>query len=144
MRLQEFLIEVTEENKDLWLVQHVAETDHLQVKEFPAIVILEDPFDFSEQGVYSQSGTAEQSCTVFIMLKQVGENDLTREKFTQVRDQLNALTTKFVNAAITAVRSANGIANIKFEKGTPDFMLIDAVTCDVMTLPVKGSVALDN
>lgn len=144
MRLREFLTEVAEDNKVLWGIKHIAETDQLQIKEFPAIVITEDPYDYSEQGVFAAPGSMIQSCTVFVILLQKGANDLTRAAFVEVRDQLADITLKYVKACKDAMRSANGIANISFDKGTPDFMQIDARTCDVMTLPVKGFVSIDN
>lgn len=140
MDLQEKIIKAINDNRldgdgnvnpdaELGFIQSVLSTSLLKVENFPAVIVEDEAFDFSEtdNGVIGEN----QACTVYLITESKNVNELTDEDYCTAKADAKTKMRTIVNIVGSTARVTFGRADIQLT-------LIDGNPMMVVDMGAKG------
>lgn len=140
MDLQEKIIKAINDNRldqegnvnpdtELGFIKQLSRTSLLKVVEFPAVIVEDESFDFSDtdNGVIGEN----QACTVYLITESKNVNELTEDEYAESKADARAKMREIVNIV-------GGNTTVTFGRADIQLTLIDGNPMMVVDMGVKG------
>jgi len=136
---QEFLYKAIEEQVEdgLDVIQHLSRTTLVPIKKFPAVVIEDEPYDFTQELGGSEIVTKVENCNLFIIIKSVNTNELSEAKYLDGKQRLEKLTLDTMAVILERVPTYNKIGSLKFGRGEMFDGIISSIPVMYNIIPVE-------
>ena len=142
MKLRENIIRIIEENRELGkpleFLQYVTRSDFKPIEAYPAVLILNEPFDWPQVGGTPVPAMITDGCTMLLLTEAVNRDELTEEVTKEISLDLFEKAETLVKTIAEGLAATNGIGNITFGQSDEYYTLIDSKPVMVMPIPVKA------
>lgn len=150
MQLQEAIYAAVKkyeaEGEPLNWVKHLSRTSVINIADYPAVIIEEQDFDYS-QAVAGK--TQRQECVIAVVIACDGQNDLTEDAYLSVKTDLEGKVSDTETGLVPIIynelrHTANGISEPDFGKGDQYPSIIGDKSVLVAMIPVSALVLISN
>lgn len=141
MQGQEFLIsaiqDIIPEDETIDSIKHLSRTSLIEIPAYPAVIVEEEPYDFSQDTGHSDIIYRKEKCNIAIIIESTNVNELTENLYTVTKNKLNEITNEVLAAVLEKVPNYNKVANLKLGTGEPFDGVIGSVPVMWNVIPVE-------
>jgi len=136
MELQEKIIKAIEDNDtegmDLDFVKYFSRTSLFPPKDYPAVIVDEEPFDFGQAngGVFGEV----QECTIYLLTEVKNLNEMDESDYKGYKEE------SYAKMKILRDKIYDEVGNIEFGRGDNYMTTIESVPVMCVVVPVKKTI----
>ncbi len=134
---------ILEAANEIETVKYVSGTDRIPVKEYPAVVVVEeDGFSFDQGEAGIQPIFENQECTLFYLKRGFNEDELDEETYRTFRAQMKEEAREIAKAIYTKLNNTNRIANIEIGHENNYNTKINSEPVEISAITIKAKIIL--
>lgn len=141
MQGQEFLIQAIQDiipdEETVDSIKHLSRTSLIEIPAYPAVIVEEEPYDFSQDTGHSDILYRKEKCNIAIIIESTNVNELTESLYMVTKNKINILTNEVLAAVLEKVPNFNKVANLKFGTGEVYDGVIGSVPVMWNVIPVE-------
>lgn len=144
---QEFVKEAINDNtgtgEALEEIKFVAGDSRLKIKDYPAVIVESEPFDYNQLVKNNKISLVKDSCNLIVLVRirtpqnaHRNWNDFTDEDLSYTKTGLKTLTDKIISVIIDKAKETSGISDPEFGRAEDDIVNIDSKSIMLLTVNI--------
>lgn len=132
------------EGLELDWIKYIARDSRLTVRDYPAVVIESEPFDYNQIVTNQKISLVKDVCNIIVLLKITTPddevrnlNDMSDDDLSHTKTELKLKCDSIIKVLIEAAKDVNNISMPVFSRAEDDIISIDSRTIMMLSLSVS-------
>ena len=142
MEIKDIILAAIKGNSTLDYIKYISGTSRITVKDYPAVVVENEPSEFEQTEAMIVPVFDNQECTVFYLQKGLPEDEINEDEYNAYMKVMREKVWKISRVIYIALSASNGIANVIVGREDSYQTKIDGENVEVAAITVRAKVKI--